>query len=162
MDCESQPTLSQHHIMAISIWEISLCERALEGFDPLDNAEAGALVEFWGIVRRLEDRRPIKGINYEVHRPMAEHQMIVLAEKAARDFSLSGLVLRHRFGFVKVGEASLYLCTASSHRSGAFAASQWLIDELKQKVPIWKRPIFQDDRRERLAPSSSTGATQFS
>jgi molybdopterin synthase catalytic subunit len=131
--------------MAISIWEISVSEEPLERPGFIEDASAGAVVEFWGIVREREAGRFIKGIDYEVHRAMAEHQMKLLAEKAVRDFLLTRLILRHRVGFVKVAEASLFLRTASSHRPAAFAASQWLIDELKQKVPIWKRPIFRDD-----------------
>ena len=76
---------------------------------------------------------------------MAEHQMRLLAEKARVDFFLTGLILRHRVGFVPTGEASLFLRVVSRHRAAGFAASQWLIEELKQKVPIWKRPIFKDN-----------------
>ena len=110
----------------------------------LRDRASGAVVEFWGVVRDFEDGREIEGIEYEVHRPMAEHQMNSLAEKAARDFSLTQLFIQHRVGFVKVAEASLFLRAASRHRAAAFAASAWLIDELKKKVPIWKRPIFKE------------------
>ena len=75
---------------------------------------------------------------------MAEHQMNLLAEKARNDFCLTSLILRHRVGFVPVGEASLFLRVAAGHRAAAFSGSQWLIEELKQKVPIWKRPVFKD------------------
>lgn len=102
-------------------------------------------MEFWGVVRGSENGRAIEGIHYEVHRAMAEHQMNLLAKKAATDFSLTHLVIRHRVGFVKAAEASLFLRAASSHRPAAFAASQWLIDELKRKVPIWKQPIFKNN-----------------
>jgi len=129
--------------MAILIWEVSLLDGSLEWPGPIGCPSVGATVDFWGIVREREAGRLIEGINYEVHQAMAKHQMKLLAEKALRDFSLTGLMLRHRIGFVKVAEASLFLRTASSHRSAAFAASQWLVDQLKQKVPIWKRPIFQ-------------------
>ena len=70
--------------------------------------------------------------------------MNLLAEKAGNDFYLTSLILRHRVGFVPVGEASLFLRVAAGHRAAAFSGSQWLIQELKQKVPIWKRPIFKD------------------
>jgi molybdopterin synthase catalytic subunit len=99
-------------------------------------------------VRGLENGKAIEGIHYEVHRAMAEHQMNLLAEKAASDFSLTHLLILHRIGFVKVAEASLFLRAASSHRPAAFAASQWLIDELKQSVPIWKRPVFKNKDSE--------------
>jgi molybdopterin synthase catalytic subunit len=128
--------------MAISIWEASITDAPLERPDQLCDAASGAVVEFWGVVRGVENGREIEGIYYEVNRAMAEHQMNSLAEKAAIDFSLTQLVIRHRIGFVKAAEVSLFLRAASSHRPAAFAASQWLIDELKRKVPIWKRPVF--------------------
>lgn len=130
--------------MAISIWEISLTDAPLEWPDVLPDVEAGAVVDFWGVVRELEDGRQIEGIRYEVHWAMAEYQMKALAEKAAQDFLLRRLLLKHRIGFVRAGEASLFLRVAGSHRSAAFAASQWLIAELKRKVPIWKMPVFED------------------
>ena len=133
--------------MAISIWEVSLTEAPLESATLPNDAHCGAVIEFWGVVRTSEDGREIEGIEYEAHRAMAEHQMNLLAEKAAIDFSLAQLVLRHRVGFVRVAEASLFLRAASRHRSAAFAASEWLIDELKRKVPIWKRPIFKEGGR---------------
>jgi molybdopterin synthase catalytic subunit len=129
--------------MAISNWEISIVDAPLEFPGEPSDSDSGAVIDFWGRVREIEDGRSIEGINYEVHRAMAEHQMSLLAEKATVDFFLTGLVLRHRVGFVRTGEASLFLRAASRHRAAAFAASQWLIAELKEKVPIWKRPIFK-------------------
>jgi molybdopterin synthase catalytic subunit len=131
--------------MAISIWEISITDDPLEFPGQFSNSDSGAVVDFWGNVREIESDRKIKGIIYEVHRPMAEHQMNLLAERAKVEFFLTGLVLRHRVGFVPVGEASLFLRVASRHRGAAFAASQWLIGQLKEKVPIWKRPVFKGE-----------------
>jgi molybdopterin synthase catalytic subunit len=130
--------------MAISIWEVSMTNAPVEFPGMLCGPDSGAVIDFWGTVREIENDREIEGINYEVHRPMAEHQMNLLAEKATIDFFLTALVLRHRIGFVRTGEASLFLRVASRHRGSAFAASEWLIKELKEKVPIWKRPVFKD------------------
>ncbi len=137
--------------MAISIWKVSIVNAPLEFPGDLADSGSGAVIDFWGRVREIENGRAIEGINYEVHHAMAEHQMNLLAEKATTDFFLTALVLRHRVGFVRTGEASLFLRTASRHRAAAFAASEWLIAELKAKVPIWKRPVFitaETPRRE--------------
>ena len=145
--------------MAISIWEVSVLDGPLEFPGQLSDPDSGAVIDFWGRVRGIEDKRELEGITYEVHRTMAEHQMNLLAEKATVDFFLTGLVLRHRVGFVSVGEASLFLRVASRHRAAAFAASQWLIKELKQKVPIWKRPVFktaETARREQQLEEASS------
>jgi len=106
------------------------------------NGAAGASVDFWGVVRTLEDGREISGIEYEAHQTMAQRQMKMIAEAARTDFGLEEVILQHRIGFVAAGEASLFLRVASAHREAAFRASSWIVTELKKKVPIWKRPLF--------------------
>ena len=106
------------------------------------NGTAGASVDFWGVVRALEDGREISGIEYEAHQTMAQHQMEIIAEAAQIEFDLKEVTLQHRIGFVAAGEASLFLRVASAHREAAFRASSWIVTELKKKVPIWKRPLF--------------------
>ena len=108
-----------------------------------DIAGAGAVIDFWGIVRPIEDGREIDGIDYDAHREMAEHQLKRIAEQAAKQFGLKLVIIHHRIGFITVGKPSLFLRVASSHRSEGFRASQWIVDELKKKVPIWKRPRFK-------------------
>jgi molybdopterin synthase catalytic subunit len=103
---------------------------------------AGASVDFWGVVRTLEDGREISGIEYEAHQTMAQRQMEMIAEAARTEFGLEEVTLQHRIGFVTAGEASLFLRVASAHREAAFRASSWIVTELKKKVPIWKRPLF--------------------
>jgi molybdopterin synthase catalytic subunit len=141
--------------MAISISEILITDLPLQSPGELRDPNSGAVIDFWGRVRGIEDGRELKGINYEAHRVMAEYQMNFLAKKASIKFSLTGLLLLHRVGFVSVGEASLFLRVASRHRADAFAASQWLIEELKRKVPIWKRPAFRDGDAVQVAKKQS-------
>jgi molybdopterin synthase catalytic subunit len=128
--------------MAISKSQILLTNSPL----PTPSCEweeaAGANVDFWGVVRRLEDSREISGIDYEAHEVMAHHQMAKIAEEARAVFGLEKIILQHRIGFVLAGEASLFLRVTSAHRAAAFAGSQWIITELKKKVPIWKQPLF--------------------
>jgi molybdopterin synthase catalytic subunit len=112
---------------------------------------AGAVVDFWGVVRELEDGRKIEGIDYEAHEAMAEHQMKVIADAAAETFGLSQVVLHHRVGFVRTGEASLFLRVGAQHRAAAFEASKWIVDELKKKVPIWKKPRFENETQRGAA-----------
>lgn len=113
---------------------------------------AGASVDFWGIVRALEEGREISGIEYEAHEAMAQHQMELIAEAARAEFGLEQVVLEHRIGFVAAGEASLFLRVASAHRGAAFAASAWIVAELKKKAPIWKRPLFVRQAEVAAAP----------
>jgi molybdopterin synthase catalytic subunit len=128
--------------MANAVCEISVT------LEPLatrvsDIPGAGAVVDFCGVVRPIEDGREIEGIDYDAHREMAEHQLKRIAEMAAEQFGLKLVIIHHRIGFIKVGEPSLFLRVASPHRSESFRASQWMVDELKKKVPIWKQPRFK-------------------
>ena len=135
--------------MANSVSEVLLTEEPLEGaagtaasttdVDP----SAGAIVDFWGVVRQLEDGRELDGIDYEAHETMAQHQMQLIANAANERFGLRRLLLHHRIGFVPAGEASLFLRVTAPHRAAAFEASEWIVDELKKKVPIWKKPKFK-------------------
>ena len=102
------------------------------------------MVDFWGVVRALEDGREITGIDYEAHREMAEHQMRGIAESAASKFGLAKVVIHHRVGFVPAGEASVVVRVESVRRAAAFEANQWIMDELKQTVPIWKNPVYRE------------------
>ena len=142
--------------MANVVCEISVTQAPLL-VQGSDIAGAGAVIDFWGIVRPIEDGREIDGIDYDAHREMADHQLKRIAEQAAKRFGLKFVIVHHRIGFIAVGEASLFLRVASSHRSEGFRASQWIVDELKKKVPIWKRPRFRLESHRHAA--SSQGAT---
>jgi molybdopterin synthase catalytic subunit len=129
--------------MAISVCEVSITQSPLELPARENDPASGAIVDFWGVVRALEDGREITGIEYEANRPMAEHQMRSLAEAAIGKFGLAKILIHHRIGFVPAAEASIVVRVESARRSAAFNATQWIMDELKQTVPIWKHPIFQ-------------------
>lgn len=131
--------------MAISVCEVQITESSLKYLAPSWESNAGAVVDFWGVVRGSEGNREIKGIEYESHRVMAEHQLRLIAEKAAADFRLGRVMIIHRIGFIPVAEPSLFVRTQSPHRGAAFKASEWIIDELKRRVPIWKSPSFLMD-----------------
>ena len=130
--------------MANVVCEISVTQEPLAG-RVSDISGAGAVVDFWGVVRLLEDGREIDGIDYDAHHEMAEHQLKRIAELATERFRLKLVIIHHRIGFIAVGEPSLFLRVASPHRSEGFSASQWIVDELKKKVPIWKRPRFKPE-----------------
>jgi molybdopterin synthase catalytic subunit len=145
--------------MANSVCEVSITESPLELPARENDVAAGAVVDFWGIVRVLEHGEQITGIEYEANRPMAEHQMRGLAENATGKFGLSRVVISHRIGFVPAAEASIVVRVESARRAAAFNASQWIMDELKRTVPIWKRPIFKDAG---LSEETSAGNLQES
>ena len=112
-----------------------------------------------GVFAAVEDGREIEGIDYEAHREMAEHQLKQIAEQAAEQFELKLVIIHHRIGFIAVGEPSLFLRVASPHRSEGFQASRWIVDELKKKVPIWKRPRFKIRESSPRPRAGTAGAT---
>ena len=130
--------------MANPACEVLVTEAPLDAPPQIHHGDAGAINDFWGVVRRLEGGREIIGIEYEAHREMAEHQLRQIAEQAVEKFRLQLVIIHHRIGFIAVGEPSLFLRVASPHRSEGFRAGQWIVDELKKKVPIWKRPAFAE------------------
>lgn len=133
--------------MANPVCEILLAKERLEAPKAVVDLAAGGVVDFWGIVRELEDGREIEGIEYEAHRTMAEHQLEKIAQRAVREFGVNFVIIHHRVGFVRGGEASLFVRVACGHRAEAFRANQWIVDELKERVPIWKHPRFKIDNQ---------------
>jgi molybdopterin synthase catalytic subunit len=137
--------------MANPVCEVLVTKAQLNAPENRMDPAAGARVDFQGIVRGSEDEREIEGIDYEAHREMAEHQLKQIAEQAAIQFGVRSVVIHHRIGFVAVGQSSLFTRVCSGHREAAFQASRWIVEELKKKVPIWKRPRF---KRQALARAS--------
>ena len=105
------------------------------------SAGMGATIVFSGVVRGSEDDASISALEYECFRPMAEHQFHQLFDELERRWPVESVRLVHRIGVVRVGEPSLWVEVVAPHRGEAFAACQWLIDEMKRVVPIWKKPI---------------------
>lgn len=108
--------------------------------------DAGAVVCFRGIVRELEQGRRILALDYEVYSPMAEQELQRLAGEIVQTHGLAGIMVDHSRGRVRVGECSFQLTVASMHRKASLAAMDEFIDRMKEDVPIWKRPIFAEDR----------------
>jgi molybdopterin synthase catalytic subunit len=103
--------------------------------------QMGAAIYFLGVVRGTEESAAISAIEYETFQRMAEHQFNLLFDEMEKRWPIESVRLVHRIGVVKVNEPSLWVEVIAPHRSEAFAACQWLIDEMKRVVPIWKKPI---------------------
>jgi len=101
----------------------------------------GAVVSFSGVVRGQEEGAAIAAIDYEVFVPMAERQFQLLFDEMEKRWPVESVRLVHRLGVVRVNEPSLWVEVIAPHRGEAFAACQWLIDEMKRVVPIWKKPV---------------------
>jgi molybdopterin synthase catalytic subunit len=103
-------------------------------------ADMGAVICFLGVVRAEEEGRPIAAIDYEVFAGMARHQFELIFDQVEKRWPVASVRLVHRVGRVAAGEPSLWVETIAPHREEAFAACQFIITEMKLKVPIWKKP----------------------
>ncbi len=100
--------------------------------------EIGAIVTFLGVVR---EEGEIKGVEVEVYREMAEEELKKLKRDALEKFDIEAVEIVHREGSLKVGENIVVILVGAKHRKDAFRACEYLIDELKKKVPIWKKDL---------------------
>ena len=103
--------------------------------------QMGAAVYFSGVVRGVEDDMPIEAIEYEAFDKMARHQFGLLFDQIEQRWPIESIRLVHRIGKVMTNETSLWVEVVAPHRGEAFAACQFLIDEMKRVVPIWKKPM---------------------
>ena len=101
----------------------------------------GALVCFSGVVRGREGDVSITAIEYEAHEEMARHQFGLIFDAIEQRWPVDSVRVVHRLGLVPVNEPSLWVEVTAAPRAEAFAACQFLIEEMKQKVPIWKKPL---------------------
>ena len=101
----------------------------------------GAVVYFLGVVRGEEEGKRISAIEYEAFEKMVTHQFNLLFDEMEKRWPVASVRLVHRTCVVKVNEPSLWVEVIAPHRGEAFAACQWLINEMKRVVPIWKKPL---------------------
>jgi len=121
---------------------------------------AGAVVLFLGTTREWTGPRQTMSLDYECYPTMAHKTLEELATQAGQRWELTGCAIVHRLGPVPLGEASVAVAVSSPHRAAAFGAGQWLIDTLKETVPIWKRETWQDGTTEWVHPGLESGESK--
>jgi molybdopterin synthase catalytic subunit len=114
----------------------------------------GALILFLGVVREVNEGREVTGIEYSAYESMAARELQAIADEAGARFGTSDVAIEHRLGTLGLGEASVGIAVGHAHRGPAYDASRWIIEELKRRVPIWKREHYVDGTREWVDPSS--------
>jgi molybdopterin synthase catalytic subunit len=135
---------------------IRLTTESIDAAALLDRArspEVGAVVLFLGTTRELTGGRRTVTLDYEAYGPMAERKLAELEAEARKRWPLIDCKIVHRVGRVPLAEASVAIVVSTPHRADAFAAGQWLIDTLKQEVPIWKREEWDDGATEWIHPN---------
>jgi molybdopterin synthase catalytic subunit len=123
--------------------------RVRVGDDPIDAAalveevgrpDSGATVLFLGTARdHSPGHQGVTHLDYEVYAEQVEPKIREIVAEAVRQWPVLDVVVEHRSGRVEVGEASVAVAVSAGHRAEAFAAAQYLIDELKTRAPIWKK-----------------------
>ena len=135
--------------------EIALVTGASRGIGQaiaLALGEAGAVVAFFGITRQFTSGMETTRLEYDAYHEMAERDLEKLACEAIRRWGLARCLIVHRLGLVPLTEISVAIVVSSPHRLGAFASGQWLIDALKERVPIWKKECWTDGRSQWIHP----------
>lgn len=102
----------------------------------------GAVAVFEGIARNHSNGRKTLYLEYEAYEPMALREMTVIREEAMRKFPVREVAIVHRTGRIEIGETSVAIVAVSAHRAAAFEACRFAIDELKRRVPIWKKEHY--------------------
>lgn len=125
--------------------------------------DCGAVVLFLGTVRDNFRGLAVLGMEYEAHRILAEHGLSEVAEAARRTWPVRALSVVHRIGRLDLGDVSVAVAVAGPHRPEAFDAARFVIDRLKESVPIWKRERLQDgevwiEGDDRIPRTPATGA----
>src|SRR5712664_1007757 len=105
------------------------------------SAERGGTCVFFGTVRNDDD---VTGIEYSVYDDMALAEIARMLEEARGRWPEARVALQHRVGFIPVGEASIVIAAAAPHREEAFAACRYVIEEVKKRLPIWKKELHAD------------------
>lgn len=116
---------------------------------------AGAVLLFLGITRQHTAGRDTTQLTYDAYQEMAEREMASLEAEARERWGLVECGIMHRLGVVPLGEASVAIVVASPHRRAAFEAGEWLIDTLKERVPIWKQEHWADGTSEWIHPTNA-------
>jgi molybdopterin synthase catalytic subunit len=114
----------------------------------VQSTAAGATIVFLGQVRNVNDGRAVTGIEYSAYGEMAERELAAIASECAATFGTTHLVAEHRLGALELGETSIAIVVAHPHRDAAYAASRFVIEEVKRRLPVWKREGYVDGTSE--------------
>jgi molybdopterin synthase catalytic subunit len=108
----------------------------------------GAVASFVGIVRDHDHGKAVKALFYECYPSMAEKELEAIVREAHRRWTLEDVRVIHRVGLLKIGDVAVAIAVFSAHRDEAFLACRYVIEQIKERAPIWKKQIFEDGTAE--------------
>jgi len=126
--------------------------------DSVRSPAAGAVVLFLGTAREMTGGRRTSSLEYEAYPEMARAKLAELDDEARRRWPLVECALVHRLGHLDIGEVSVAIAVSSAHRDPALEAGKWLIDRIKEVVPIWKKENWADGTSEWVHPGLETSS----
>jgi molybdopterin synthase catalytic subunit len=124
----------------------------------VSSPRAGAVVLFLGTTREITGQRRTVSLDYEGYPEMALRKLRELEAAARGKWPLVGCAIVHRLGHLEIEDASVAIAVSSPHRQAAFEAGKWLIDTLKETVPIWKRENWADGTSQWVHPGTDASA----
>lgn len=127
--------------------------------DEVTRVSNGATLLFVGTVRDVNNGRAITGMEYSAYNAMAVRELTDITREAAEKFETEDIVVVHRLGALDLGDASVAIAVAHAHRGPAYEASRYVIEQLKQRVPIWKLEHYVDGSREWVGTPVKTRET---
>lgn len=128
-----------------------ITDKAIEGEALLQAIAAqsvGALVTFEGRIRNHNDGKEVEGLEYDIYPELAIKEGELIIAEARAKFPIHDVFAVHRHGRLELGQVAVLVAVSSSHRDEAFAACRYVIDEVKQRVPIWKREFYVSGKSE--------------
>ncbi|MFO7286676.1 MAG: molybdenum cofactor biosynthesis protein MoaE [Gammaproteobacteria bacterium] len=128
--------------MSFAIRSTPIDPRALE--ERLRDARAGACVTFEGWVRNHQDGHEVTLLEYEAHEPIAVAEGEKIIAEAKQRFDVLEILAEHRVGRLEIGDCAVWVGVSAAHRGAAFDACRYVIDEIKHRVPIWKKEHYAD------------------
>jgi molybdopterin synthase catalytic subunit len=108
----------------------------------------GATVLFTGTVRDVNDGEAVRALDYTAYGAMAERELRTIVDEALDHWPAADVVVEHRIGALHLGDVSVAIAAAHPHRAEAFDAARYVIEELKKRLPVWKREHYANGRTE--------------
>lgn len=133
---------------------------AIDGLDPFAGSAAtsdGAVLVFQGRVRDSNEGREVTGLEYQAYVEMAERELRAICEEAAERFELGSISVAHRVGRLELGEASVTIGVTAPHRAPCYEASRFIIEALKERLPVWKHECYADGESEWVGTARAGG-----
>ena len=117
----------------------------------------GATLLFLGVVRDHADGRPVSGMRYDAYEEMATPVLLEIAHEAADRTGSDRIAVVHRFGELSIGDVSVAIAVSTPHRAEAYDASRYVIEEIKKRLPVWKKEHYTDGGSEWVAGTVPPG-----